>query len=233
MTQRSGRYPASSSGSTGSSGSIPIGLRHRWVRREPTWSLSVSLGYGCAPPLPAFDGGLGFDRTRSEISSPEAKAAAQDRSLKSLRVQLRFPALGCCQATDNESERPLFPTESCQSSCTFVVRLVVQNAAPTAEYPPDVPVKVGPGWEKHSGDSRDRCETACPVSFLPGHNPSRPQCAHLLSVSACFPGAQIPAPARDGGALPATRAEYRRFHPGTASLDVPPPAGRSSVRLRR
>jgi hypothetical protein len=62
MNQRFGRYRASSSGSTRSNGSIPSRLRHRWVRKEPNWFLSVSLGYGCARPLPAFDGGLCFDR---------------------------------------------------------------------------------------------------------------------------------------------------------------------------
>ncbi len=141
MNQRSGRYPASSSGSTRSSDSVPSGLRHRRVQREPSWSLSVSLEYGCAQPIPEFDGGLGFDRARSEISSPGAKAAARNRGLRSLRVRLRFPTPGCCQAIGNESEPPLFPTKSCQSSCAFVVRLVVQNGELTAEYPPDVPAR--------------------------------------------------------------------------------------------
>src|ERR1700719_3076040 len=207
-----------------SNDSVPSGPRHRRVRREPTWSLSVSLGYGCARPLPEFDGGLCSARARSEISSPGAKAAAQDRGLKSLRVRLRSPTPGCCQAIGNESEPPSFPTGSYRSPCAYVGRRAAQNDALAAEYPPFVPAKVGPGWEKHSGDSRDRCETASRESFLPGHDELRPRCVRRLSASACFPGAQIPAPAKHGGALAEARAGYRRFHPGIASLDGPPRA---------
>src|SRR5580704_14858985 len=94
------------------------------------------------------------------MSSPGAKASARGQGLESLRVQLRFPTPGCYRATGTESEPLLYPTESCESSCAFVVWLVVQNVAPKGEYPLDVLAREEHGWEKHSLDNRGRCEIA-------------------------------------------------------------------------
>src|ERR1700735_2731329 len=123
--------------------------------------------------------------------------------------------------------------ESCQSSCPFVVWLPAQNAAPTAEYLPDVRAGAEDGWEKHSLDSRGRCETVSPGSFLPGHDESRPQCARQLFVCACFPGAQIPAPAGPEEASAGVQEECRQSHRKIVTLDGQARAGRSSVRSRR
>jgi len=207
-------------------------MQHRVVRRRPTGSLSGSQEYGCARPLPEFVGGLPF-LAGPVNSSPGAKAATLDLGSKSLRVRLRSPTPGCSQATGTESEPPLFPKGSYQSFCTFVVWPVAQNDVREAEYPLDVPAKAGRGWERHSVDSRGRCETASPRSFLPGRDESLPRNVRRLSASACFLGARIPATARHEEASAAAREGCRQFHPGRANLDVQARSGRSSLRSRR